>query len=74
MQRALTPAGGEQESSISIESPPDKFEENYAELRKWADINSPKFLMLTVKREKRAGRLGTALKVSKYLNQQARLR
>lgn len=42
----------------------DKFEETYAELRKWADISSPKYLMLTVEREKRAGRLGSALKVS----------
>lgn len=44
--------------------PADKFEENYAELRKWADMSSPKYLMLTVKREKRAGRLGSAVKVS----------
>lgn len=44
--------------------PADKFEETYAELRKWADMSSPKYLMLTVKREKRAGRLGSAVKVS----------
>jgi tripeptidyl-peptidase-2 len=40
----------------------DQFEETYAELRKWADVTSPKYLLLTVKREKRAGRLGSALK------------
>lgn len=42
----------------------DKFEETFAELRKWADTYSPKYLLLTAKREKRAGRLGSALKVS----------
>lgn len=41
----------------------DTFEETYAELRKWADINLPKYLLLTVKREKRSGRLGNAFKV-----------
>jgi hypothetical protein len=46
-----------------VEQETDKFEETYAELRKWADVNSPKYLLLTVKREKRAGRLGSALKV-----------
>uniref|UniRef100_A9U481 Predicted protein n=1 Tax=Physcomitrium patens TaxID=3218 RepID=A9U481_PHYPA len=40
----------------------DTFEETYAELRKWADINLPKYLLLTVKREKRSGRLGNAFK------------
>lgn len=42
---------------------PDAFEETYAELRKWADVTSPKFLLLAVKRERRAGRLGSAVKV-----------
>jgi len=44
----------------------DHFEETFAELRKWADVNSPKYLLLTVKREKRAGRLGSALKVCNF--------
>lgn len=53
-------------SASSVAQEPDKFEETYAELRKWADTNMPKYLLLTVKREKRAGRLGSALKVCIY--------
>lgn len=41
----------------------DPFEENFKELKKWVDVKSSKFVTLTVLREKRCGRLGTALKV-----------
>ncbi|KAL3696139.1 hypothetical protein R1sor_010215 [Riccia sorocarpa] len=40
----------------------DEFEEDFKELRKWVDVASPKYSLLSVKREKRAGRLGTAIK------------
>ncbi|XP_010434266.1 PREDICTED: tripeptidyl-peptidase 2 [Camelina sativa] len=49
---------GEEESS-----PKDKFEENFKELTKWVDVKSSKFGTLTVLREKRLSRRGTALKV-----------
>ncbi|KAH9647044.1 tripeptidyl-peptidase 2 [Citrus sinensis] len=45
------------------DSQPDLFEENFKELKKWADVKSPKYGSLLVLREKRCGRLGTALKV-----------
>ncbi|KAL6634882.1 hypothetical protein ACP70R_027553 [Stipagrostis hirtigluma subsp. patula] len=41
----------------------DVFEENYKELIKWVDAKSAKYSTLTVIRERRCGRLGTALKV-----------
>ncbi|ESQ55302.1 hypothetical protein EUTSA_v10024222mg [Eutrema salsugineum] len=41
----------------------DRFEENFKELTKWVDVKSSKFCTLTVLREKRLSRLGTALKV-----------
>ncbi|CAE6185616.1 unnamed protein product [Arabidopsis arenosa] len=49
---------GEEESSQR-----DKFEENFKELTKWVDVKSSKYGTLTVLREKRLSRLGTALKV-----------
>lgn len=49
---------GEEESSQK-----DKFEENYRELTKWVDVKLSKFCTLTVLREKRLSRPGTALKV-----------
>ncbi|CAH2078424.1 unnamed protein product [Thlaspi arvense] len=49
---------GEEESSQK-----DGFEENFKELTKWVDVKSSKFATLTVLREKRLSRLGTALKV-----------
>lgn len=42
---------------------PDLFEENFKELKKWADIKSSKYGTLLVMRERRCGRFGTALKV-----------
>ncbi|CAL9068120.1 tripeptidyl-peptidase 2 isoform X2 [Musa acuminata AAA Group] len=42
---------------------PDIFEETLKELKKWVDIKSTKYCMLLVVRERRCGRLGTALKV-----------
>ncbi|XP_019453181.1 PREDICTED: tripeptidyl-peptidase 2-like isoform X1 [Lupinus angustifolius] len=44
-------------------SKPDGFEENFKELKKWVDVKSPKYGILLVTRERRSGRLGTALKV-----------
>ncbi|GFY84209.1 tripeptidyl peptidase ii [Actinidia rufa] len=41
---------------------PDLFEENFKELRKWVDLKSYKYGTLLVIRERRCGRLGTALK------------
>ncbi|KQK00668.1 tripeptidyl-peptidase 2 isoform X2 [Brachypodium distachyon] len=41
----------------------DAFEENYKELIKWVDAKSAKYGTLTVLRERRCGRFGTALKV-----------
>lgn len=41
----------------------DQFEENFKEIKKWVDIKSSKYAMLSVLRERRSGRLGTALKV-----------
>lgn len=45
---------------------PDLFEENFKELKKWVDVKS-KFGTLLVIRERRCGRLGTALKVFFFL-------
>lgn len=41
----------------------DLFEQNFKELRKWVDVKPSKFGLLLVLRERRCGRLGTALKV-----------
>jgi tripeptidyl-peptidase-2 len=41
----------------------DLFEENFKELQRWVDVNSSKYGTLLVLRERRSGRLGTALKV-----------
>lgn len=43
----------------------DAFNENFAELRKWADTSSAKYGLLVVRRERRAGRLGNAIKVGR---------
>ncbi|KAL0873707.1 hypothetical protein Bca101_023412 [Brassica carinata] len=51
--------GEEEEESC----PKDKFEENFKELSKWVDVKSSKFCTLSVLREKRLSRPGTALKV-----------
>lgn len=45
------------------DDPADLFEQNFKELRKWVDVESYKFGLLLVLRERRCGRLGTALKV-----------
>lgn len=39
------------------------FEENFKELKKWVDLKSSKYGILSVFRERHHGRLGTALKV-----------
>ena len=41
----------------------DLFEDNFKELKKWVDVKSSKYGTLVVIRERRSGRLGTALKV-----------
>lgn len=41
----------------------DLFEENFKELRKWVDLKNSKYGTILVSRERRKGRLGTALKV-----------
>ncbi|XP_059451546.1 tripeptidyl-peptidase 2 isoform X2 [Corylus avellana] len=41
---------------------PDFFEENFKELQRWVDVKSSKYGTLLVLRERRSGRLGTALK------------
>ncbi|CAK9160937.1 unnamed protein product [Ilex paraguariensis] len=41
----------------------DPFEENFKELKKWIDAKSSKYGTLLVTRERRSGRLGTAMKV-----------
>ncbi|RXI08399.1 hypothetical protein DVH24_022543 [Malus domestica] len=41
----------------------DLFESNFKELQKWVEVKSSKYGTLSVLREKRSGRLGTALKV-----------
>lgn len=43
--------------------PPDVFEENFKELKRWVDVKSSKYGTLLVLHERRSGRLGTALKV-----------
>lgn len=45
----------------------DLFEENFKELKKWADVKSSKYGLLSVIRERQSGRLGTALKVGDFL-------
>ncbi|PON90851.1 Tripeptidyl peptidase [Trema orientale] len=49
---------------------PDLFEENFKELKKWVDVKSSKYGTLLVVRERRSGRLGTALKVVNDLIQE----
>lgn len=48
----------------------DSFEKNYKELEKWVDMKSSKYSMLSLIRERRRGRLGTALKVLNDLIQE----
>ncbi|CAL5327911.1 unnamed protein product [Camellia sinensis] len=52
---------GEEASALS-NALPDLFEENFKELKKWVDVKSLKYATLLVIRERRCGRLGTALK------------
>ncbi|KAM7273027.1 hypothetical protein ACFE04_027691 [Oxalis oulophora] len=50
------------EKPLSTEGSKDHFEENFKELKKWVDLKSVKYGALLVTRERRQGRLGTALK------------
>ncbi|XP_021765110.1 tripeptidyl-peptidase 2-like [Chenopodium quinoa] len=54
-------------ASDQVGAPPEShqnsFEATYKELRKWADVKSSKYGTLSVIRERRSKRLGTALKV-----------
>ncbi|XP_010255392.1 PREDICTED: tripeptidyl-peptidase 2 [Nelumbo nucifera] len=52
-----------QESAPDSGKQQDLFEENFKELKRWVDVQSSKYGMLSVVRERRSGRLGTALKV-----------
>ncbi|GAB4858273.1 tripeptidyl-peptidase II Tpp2 [Ancistrocladus abbreviatus] len=52
-----------EEGAVDAHLKDNLFEENYKELRKWIDVKSSKYGMLSVIRERRSGRLGTALKV-----------
>ncbi|KAG4118359.1 hypothetical protein ERO13_D11G009700v2 [Gossypium hirsutum] len=49
--------------AVSSDLRSDLFEENFKELTKWVDVKSSKYGTLYVLRERRFGRLGTALKV-----------
>ncbi|KAL5567987.1 hypothetical protein UlMin_024562 [Ulmus minor] len=49
---------------------PDLFEETFKELKKWVDAKSSKHGTLLLIRERRSGRLGTALKVANDLIQE----
>lgn len=60
---ATSPQDERLPSSDATSPQDDRFEETYLELRKWVDISSTKYSLLTVIRERRAGRLGTAMKV-----------
>lgn len=62
---ATSPQDERLPSSDATSPQDDRFEETYLELRKWVDISSTKYSLLTVIRERRAGRLGTAMKVQK---------
>ncbi|KAG9146521.1 hypothetical protein Leryth_023879 [Lithospermum erythrorhizon] len=55
--------GNDAQAASHTATQPDSFEENFKELRKWVDIKSSKYGSLLVIRERRCGRLGTALKV-----------
>ncbi|KAI5444495.1 variant 3, tripeptidyl-peptidase II Tpp2 [Lathyrus oleraceus] len=55
--------GVDSKQSADDGSHPDLFEENFLELKKWVDVKSSKYGVLTVTRERRSQRLGTALKV-----------
>ncbi|KAK8710528.1 hypothetical protein V6N13_145848 [Hibiscus sabdariffa] len=56
---------GEKAGGADIQS--DLFEENFKELTKWVDIKSSKYGTIYVLRERRWGRLGTALKVLNHM-------
>ncbi|XP_027359339.1 tripeptidyl-peptidase 2-like isoform X3 [Abrus precatorius] len=65
---ALAASEGAKEDMASKQSTDDGshgdlFEENFKELKKWVDVKSTKYGTLLVTRERRAQRLGTALKV-----------
>ncbi|XP_047941197.1 tripeptidyl-peptidase 2 isoform X1 [Salvia hispanica] len=50
-------------ASTDSNSKLDLFEENFKELQKWVDVKSTRYGTLYIIRERRKGRLGTALKV-----------
>jgi len=56
-------AKGGLDKKQSTDDRKDLFEENFKELKKWVDVKSAKYGILLVTRERRAQRLGTALKV-----------
>lgn len=48
-----------------VKSHDTAFEDNFAELQKWVDTTDAKYVLLHVRRERRKGRFGTALKLLK---------
>ncbi|KAK1307536.1 hypothetical protein QJS10_CPA09g01678 [Acorus calamus] len=55
--------GATKDSASPPVDQPDKFEENFKELKKWVDVKSSKYSMLVVVHERRCKRPGTTLKV-----------
>lgn len=53
----------EDKAAPDSSSKPDLFEENFKEVQKWVDVKSSRYGTLYIIRERRKGRLGTALKV-----------
>ena len=53
---------GDQVETIS-DAEQDLFESTYKELRKWVDVKSSRYGIISVIRERRSRRLGLALKV-----------
>lgn len=67
-ERKVVEGAGDQVATPS-DSGQDLFEATYKELRKWVDVKSSKYGTITVIRERRSGRLGSALKVLNDITQ-----
>ena len=55
------------QSAVGSDIQSDLFEDNFKELKKWVDLESSKYGTISVLRERRCGRLGTALKVFSFV-------
>jgi len=71
-ERIAADGAGDQLATPS-DSEQDLFESTYKELRKWVDVKSSKYGTITVIRERRSGRLGSALKVCLVTNSSANI-